>query len=159
MAENLLTDFEDQLVIINWDKPVQKEIRKDMTLANGKKICYRSLYDLFEERIGNDEYEDFIIYLTGVVIEFQEFIGVKSVPKLSPFSLGTFRLEEEEEFKSYIQKIYEYMKADDKISAMAIDGIDGINYGYRVIDDENKQKYKKAEDKTKELLKTTDILK
>lgn len=159
MAENLLTDFEDQLVIINWDKPVQKEIRKDMTLANGKKICYRSLYDLFEERIGNDEYEDFIIYLTGVVIEFQEFIGVKSVPKLSPFSLGTFRLEVEEEFKSYIQKIYEYMKADDKISAMAIDGIDGINYGYRVIDDENKQKYKKAEDKTKELLKTTDILK
>ena len=106
-----------------------------------------------------EEYETFITFLTGIVIEFQEYIGVKSAPKLSPFSLGKFRLEVEEEFKSYILKIYEYMEADDKISAMAIDGVDGIDYGYRVIDDENKNKYKKAEDKTKEILKTTDILK
>ena len=95
---------------------------------------------MFGERIGSDEYEAFIIFLTGVVIEFQKFVGVKSVPKLSPFSLGNFRFEVEEEFKSYIQKITEYMEVDEKISSMAIDGIDGIDYGYRVIDDENKKK-------------------
>ena len=158
-AKDMLTDLENQLVIISWDKPAQTEERKAVVLDSGKQISYCSLYNLFKERIGIDEYENFIIFLTRVVIEFQEFIGVKSVPKLSPFSLGSFRFEVEDEFKAYIQKIREYMAADDKICAMGIEDIDGIDYGYRVIDDENKKHYGKVEDKSKALLKTTDILK
>lgn len=42
MAENLFTDFENQLVIIYWDKPDRKDIRKDITLPSGKTLLQKS---------------------------------------------------------------------------------------------------------------------
>jgi hypothetical protein len=72
--------------------------------------------------------------------------------------LGKFRFEVENNFKQYIQKIRDYMKADDKISAMGVSGVDGIDYGYRVTDDENRNRYGRAEKNTKKLLRESDIL-
>ncbi len=157
-AERLLSDSEDKLVVLDWNQ-LAKTYERCIALSNGKKLQYCSLYQLFQERIGIDEYQDFITFLTGVVIEYQEFIGVKSTPKLSPFSLGRFRFEVENNFKKYTEKIRDYMKAEDKINSMNLSDAPGIDYGYRVIDDENKKKYAKAEKASKELLRNTEILK
>ena len=157
-AERLLSDFEDKLIVLDWNK-LAKADERCITLSNGKKLQYGSLYQLFQERIGIEEYQDFITFLTGVIIEYQEFIGVKSTPKLSPFSLGRFRFEVENNFKKYTEKIRDYMKAEDKINSINLSDVPGIDYGYRVIDDENKKKYAKAEKTSKELLLNTEILK
>lgn len=139
-------------------KSAKNKEEKRILLSNGKELCYCNLCELFQERIGIEEYQDYINFLTGIVIEFQEFIGVMSAPKLSPFSLGKFRFEVENNFKQYIQKIRDYIKSDDKILAMGIPSVDGINYGYRVIDDENKTKFGSAENKSKDLLRNSNIL-
>lgn len=157
-AESLLTDFEDKIVVLDWEKPSKSEKEKSLVFTNGKELSYSSLYEFFRDRIGIEEYQEYISFLTGEVIEFQEFIGVKSVPKLSPFSLGRFRFEVENNFIKYIDKIREYIKSDEKVLAMGISGVEGINYGYRVIDDENKAKFGSTEYKSKELLRNGSIL-
>lgn len=157
-AEKLLSDFEDQLVVIDWKVPAKTDGEKTVVLENGKELKHSSLYGLFQERIGMEEYETFITFLTGTVIEFQEYIGVKSAPKLSPFSLGRFRFEVEDNFKEYISKIRDYMIADEKIAALKSSDIEGIDYGYRVIDDENKGRYGSAEKSSKELLRDSQVL-
>ena len=159
-AANLLSDFEDQLVILNFKNSTMPFSDRSITLPNGKIMRVCSLYDFFQERIGMDEYEDFITFLTNIVIEFQEFIGVKSVPKLSPFSLCKFRFEVEGNLKDFIQKIRDFIIADDKIAAMNDPDIARIDYGYHVIDDVNKkkEKYRDAAQRLKELLRTENIL-
>lgn len=159
-AESLLSDFVDKIVVLDWAKTGKNEEERSIILSNGKELRYESLYELFNERIDIEAYQDFLSFLTAIVVEYQDFLGVKSVPKLSPFSLGKFRFEVENDFKQYINTIKDYMKADDKISAMDISENKGICYGYRIIDDENKNKkrYNKLEKNTKDMLHDSDIL-
>lgn len=157
-AIGLISDFEDQIIIINWTCPAKADNQDDQILPNGKIIKHCSLYDLFFERIGIDNYNGFISFLTGMVIEFQEFIGVKSVPKLSPFSLGDFRFEIEENIKNYIYKIKDFIKADTKIKELGYLDIEGIDYGYRIINEDNNEKYAKSVEISKRLLKYSNIL-
>ena len=156
-AERLLSDFENKLIILDWNHLAKTEERC-IALSNGKKLQYSSLYQLFKEKIGIEEYQDFITFLAGVIIEYQEFIGVKSTPKLSPFSLGRFRFEVENNLKKYTEKIRDYMKSEDKINSMNLSDAYGVDYGYRVIDDENKEKYGKAEKASKDLLRNSETL-
>ena len=156
-AERLLSDFGDKLIVLDWNQLAEPDERC-IVLSNGKKLQYYSLYKMFQERIGIEEYQDFITFLTGTIIEYQEFIGVKSTPKLSPFSLGRFRFEVENNLKKYTEKIKDYMKAEDKITSINLSDAPGIDYGYRVIDDENKKKYGKAEKVSKDLLRNSEFL-
>lgn len=156
MAQEMLSDFADELVIICWDIPGRildnKVSDTDSTVC---KICIR---DFFEKNIGIEEYEVYISFLTGIVIEFQEFIGAKSAPKLSPFSMGSFRFEVEKNILTYTKQVREYISADEKISQMHLDGADGISYGYRIIDEENKTSFPSLEDSTKKLISKVGIL-
>lgn len=158
-AEERLTDFGEQLVIINWKHLAKVEVEKNRVLPSGKKIRYCCLWDLFQERIGEEEYQDFYIFLTGLVFGFQEFIGVRTVPDLSPLSLGKFRFEVEESIQTFIQKIRDLMIADQKIIDMGLSDIKPIDYGYIVIDDENRERYGTAAESSRQLLRESNILK
>lgn len=154
----MLSDFEDQLVVINWSNLVKDEHEKNSVISNGKEIRHCSLSTFFSERIGFEEYQALISFLTNLVGEFQEFIGVKSAPKLTPFSLGQFRFDVERSFVEHIKIVRNYIKADLKTAEMHIDGIHGINYGYKVIYEENKKDYGKVEENSKRLFYERTIL-
>ena len=48
-AIGLISDFEDQIIIINWTCPAKADNQDDQILPNGKIIKHCSLYDLFFE--------------------------------------------------------------------------------------------------------------
>ena len=146
----MLSDFADELVIMCWDIPGR--IPDNKVIDTDSTVRYISVRDFFEKNIGIEEYEAYVSFLTGIIIEFQEFIGAKSAPKLSPFSMGSFRFEVEKNILTYTKQVREYISADEKISQMHLDSADGISYGYRIIDEENKTSFQSLEDNTKKLI-------
>lgn len=146
-ALELFSDQKFEVNIIQWDAPEQSPKNKEHSSERFvKRICIR---DFFLEYIGLDEYQMFITFLECMVSEFQEFIGAKSVPILSPFSLGLFRFEVEKEILSYIETVRKYV---------GLDIIGEISYGYQIITDSNKMKYFKLEAETKKIISQTGII-
>ena len=147
----LLSDFTGEIVILDWSIPGHLTDTCRKTVENGKSkiIC---LYNFFEEYLGIEEYERYIRFLVGAVIEFQEFIGVMSVPKLSPYVMGAFRFEVERNFVEHIKKIENLYEADKNILKTNQGKNKGILYGYQIIDDENRERFATAEIESKELL-------
>jgi len=158
-AENLLTDFVDELVVINWNIPASPKSEEIVIeLEIGKRLRYCSLGDFFRERIGTEEYNFFITFLTGVVIETQEFLGVMSVPKMSPYSLGLFRFKEEEALINHIDQLKDYREKDQLIKNMSF-GKTTIPYGYTIIDEERKHEFPALEEESKKLLFEAGLIK
>ncbi len=155
-ARKLLSDSVDELVIMSWDN--SDRISDKRINVNNSTVRRISVRDLFEKYIGLEEYEYYMSFLTGTITEFQEFIGAKSTPKLSPFSMGAFRFEVENSILEYAKQVREYISADEKISQMHLAGVDGISYGYRIIDEENKTRFPSLEDKTMKLISKVGLL-
>ena len=155
-GREMLSDFVDELVVMQWDIPsriIDNKVNDTDGLVH--RTCIR---DFFAKHIGLEEYEEYITFLTGIIIEFQEFIGAKSAPKLSPFSMGAFRFEVEKNIITFTEKIREYIAADEKISQMKVDGVDGILYGYRIIDEDNRIRFPNLETDTKLLASKIGLL-
>ena len=159
-VDQLIADVADELIILDWSVPgrlpsSEKNSREIFANDNTNTICIR---ELFENFLGINEYENYISFLTSAIIEYQEFLGVMSVPKLSPYVMGTFRFEVERNFVEYLEKVEKLNKADEQIKKSGVEYANGITYGYQIIDDENKDEFSVAENTSKELLIKTGIL-
>ena len=152
-AEKLLTDFEDELVVIHWSDRTSTPVNDvPVELKNGKVLRHCYWGSFLVEHFGQAEYEYYFTFLTGQVIKTQEFLGVMSVPKLSPYSLGLFRFREEAELINHIRQTRDYRESDEIVEKLRADDRTSILYGYRIIDEENKLDYPDLEEGTKRIL-------
>ncbi|MCR5095907.1 MAG: hypothetical protein K6A70_04130 [Erysipelotrichaceae bacterium] len=149
-------DFADELVIIKWDALSRVDGENNGEADSAIRII--SLLEFFQENSLDENYNDYISFITGIIVEFQEFIGAKSIPKLSPCSMGFFRFKVEEEIIAYVDRIKEYIVDDEKIRRMNVNGVKGLSYGYQIIDDENRNKFSLLESKTNALISNAGIV-
>lgn len=152
-AKRLLSNSENQLMVLHWVDHNQEEFNwQDVDLGDGQVLrdCYWGTF--FREVFGQDEYEYYLTFITGQIIKMQEFLGVMSVSKLSPISLGFFRFSEEKELIGYIKQTKDLKAADDLVKKIHPEGQTSIPYGYRIIDEENRQEFLNLEETSKKLI-------
>lgn len=119
-------------------------------------IRHDSLEGFFIEYFGAGLYRQFIDYLRETVYELQEYLGVVSIPRLTPPLLFSFRFEVEEVIKKYAlvlgQSVFDLNQSPD--NAIKADT-------YHVIDESTKSNkhYSDLENRTVELIQNTSILK
>ena len=153
-TELLSGDFTDEIVVVNWsNEPLLYHASATcVELGKGKKLRVCSPRDLFNERLIIDEYEYFITFLIGMIVDYQDFIGAKSVKTLSPSMLGGFRFDVESSVESRIQEIRTFREKEPWVRSIIGDSPNLPNYGYHIIEDDLKSEYPHLEEETNSLL-------
>ena len=147
--------FVEEINIVDWNSYYRKnDNKKSLVLSNGIKVEYISIRDLFFERLNNEEYDYYVTFMTFAINEFQEIIGVKSVPMLSSHYLSVFKFHVEKELLNYVKKIESYKEAESNIAAKNPEDLKLFRYGYKILKEENRknEKYTDLEKKSQELL-------
>ena len=111
LVDHLFTIIQEacisEIVIIDWslsDKPARPAYPLNPRF-DGITIRYVTVYDFFRENIDEQSYETFISFLKTTVQELQEYLGVVSIPRLTPPLLFSFRFEVEQELTRYLSSL------------------------------------------------------
>ncbi|MCD7808702.1 MAG: hypothetical protein LUH02_05110 [Erysipelotrichaceae bacterium] len=163
-VDNILLDLADEITILNWSIPghLPKALENEnyKTDKNINIICLKDFFkDNFDVKYYNEYYEKYVGFLTSTILDFQDFIGVKSSFKLTPTIMGTFRFQAEQNFIEHIEEIEKFFKSDKKIKSMGFPDDNDISYGYQIIDEKNKDDFSSIEQSSKDLLIKIGILK
>lgn len=100
IQEIVILDWELQKTAYEPDYPIDP-------MFDDILVRYMTVKEFFEQYLDADQYNRFIKRLKEIVIEFQEYLGVASIPKLSSPALFKFRFEVENNLKSHLEQIEE----------------------------------------------------
>ena len=97
ITTELIKQIEDEkiteIVIIDWtlQETANKPSYGEAPCFKNLVIRYVTLRDFFKEYLMEDIYEDFVGFLRNTVTELQDFLGVSTIPRLTPPLLFGFR--------------------------------------------------------------------
>ena len=163
MTEPLLKQINEEnikeIIIIDWS--LQDKVTKP---SYGESLCfqdltirYLSVHDFFLEYF-NDEniYNFFIDFLQKNIIEFQEYLGIVTIPRLTSHLLFSFRFEVEKQLLEHLQ----FLEKQKKTCGLKHQSSD-LFYPYRIIDDDTRKNvhYDKLEERSLAFINNTCALK
>ena len=96
-----------EVVIIDWSlhEEASKPIYNPSLCFQKIKIRYVTLHEFFDEYLNNELYEKFIDYLKHTILELQEYLGVVTIPRLTPSLLFGFRFEVEHALREHLSEL------------------------------------------------------
>lgn len=157
--------FENQLVnrivVIDWANidGIDEDEKKRRTYGKyNDRINIIGLREFIEDIFDDNEAIVYDLFLRKSIESYQETIGISSIPKLTAPVLFEHRLDEERLLLSRVKDIYmfhnEERKSVDKNGIPTKD----THFGYRIIEEKNRQEYPDLEKRSKELLINSGIL-
>ena len=110
-TEPLIKQIKDEkitdIVIIDWSlqKAAARPSYSISPCFKDLKIRYVTLQEFFAEYLTEDLYTRFIKYLQSTIIELQEYLGVVTIPRLTPSLLFGFRFEVENTLINHLSEL------------------------------------------------------
>lgn len=158
-AKSLISDgVADEIRIISWNHQLSPS-RSTPEVTGATKAKLYTIYselDFFKEQIGEQEYYDYICFLTGEIYCFQQYIGVKTITSLSTYKLASFRFDEERKLLEEIERIKQWKQVEENIMAAGLQ--ESMPYGYTIIEESTREKSPNLEKQSKELLIKGELL-
>jgi hypothetical protein len=105
-----ITDNVDEIYVLSWEKfyVANEEDRTVQHLRKGKVLINGSIHDfMMENGFSEEEYFEYVSVLSDAVMDVQELLGVKSIPKLNAALLFRYRFETEKDIIEYVKKYSE----------------------------------------------------
>lgn len=146
----------DEIVIIDWSLNDSFQRLDTSPYYPGINIRHEGIKDFFNDYLDEDLYVRFIQYLKDTVLEFQEYIGVVSIPRLTSPLLFKFRFEVEYNIISHLQQL-EDLRSHYQNTHLNHQ----LQYAYKFIDPKNNDNnnYRNLEKRSLALLFNTKALK
>ncbi len=161
-TEPLVKQIEDEkiteVVIIDWSlqmvptKPGYNPSRCFQNIV----IRYATLQEFFAEYLDVELYKKFVVYLKSTILELQEYLGVVTIPRLTPSLLFGFRFEVEHTLLEHLSEL----ETKCSIWNSCIEA-GHSNFAYRVLDESTKNNvhYANLERRSIAFLCNTHVLK
>ena len=124
-----------EVVIIDWSlqESASKPVSSPSPCFQNIVIRYVTIKEFFSEYLDNETYTKFISYLKSTILELQEYLGVVTIPRLTPSLLFGFRYEVE---RAIIEHLSE-LESKRSIWKSCI-STGQSNYAYCILDESTK---------------------
>jgi len=116
-----------KVIVLDWYKT--KNLNQNYKKSDVV-IEYIGAYDYISNEVGEKEGSDFEIYLRNVVDEYMNFLGIASIPKLTPSKYFEHRIWCEKELVNFGNDLKMYKRFEEKGKKQ--------QYSYKIINDYNK---------------------
>lgn len=106
----------DEIYIIDWKVPsnVNGKNKIQTELNDGTQITTYSLHAFFNTFFDNDIYEKYIAFMEDMIVNYQDYLGISTIPKLTSYQLMKFRFEVENNIIDYIKQLKKYIEVEKK---------------------------------------------
>lgn len=154
-----------KIIVIDWFNidGISNEEKKRRTYGISGDVDIMGIREFVSGWIGDSESTAYELFMKKTIQDYQETIGISSLPKLTAPVLFEHRLDEERVLKNSIKNIHTFAAIEKKDAALPEDQRRDTHYGYRIIDFDNfKTDFEKGfsqdiERRSKELLSESSI--
>ena len=147
----------NEIVIIDMTSPDAIGCKESFIspIYEGLRISRISIKTFFLKYYNEEYYKLFIEWLSNTIDEYKDYIGIVSIPKLTPHYLFSFRFRVEKELEKHIAHMENFKNHREKKLP------DGVTVGYHFIDPKNEDSkyFKDLETRSQNLLYSSGILK
>ena len=103
----------DEIYVLDWKSYIRsKTVEKNYT---NNRVHYLRVYDFVKTFFGEELFYDFVSYLNNVECEIDEMLGIATISTMSKKNYHLFRIDETENLKGTIEKLYCYTQIKNKI--------------------------------------------